>query len=151
MFIEHEVVYDLITTMQKQKGAIRVPLSLQEYIFNYLKETYPKNKMNGVKAKNAALVFGLLANEFYLINQNREPHIKEFFMTKARWAKINAGQVMIETALKLLKELKLIDYYNVPTPGSPYQKTRMFRIGCITLSYIATIMEEKCKKEDCTE
>ena len=149
MFIEHEVVYDLITTMQKQKGAIRVPLSLQEYIFNYLKETYPKNKMNGVKAKNAALVFGLLANEFYLINQNREPHIKEFFMTKARWVKINAGQVMIETALKLLKEMKLIDYYNVPTPGSPYQKTRIFRIGCITLSYIATIMEEKCKKEDC--
>ncbi|MCI8555868.1 MAG: hypothetical protein HFI85_04820 [Clostridia bacterium] len=151
MFIEHEVVYDLITTMQKQKGAIRVPLSLQEYIFNYLKETYPKNKMNGVKAKNAALVFGLLANEFYLINQNREPHIKEFFMTKARWVKINAGQVMIETALKLLKEMKLIDYYNVPTPGSPYQKTRIFRIGCITLSYIATIMEEKCKKEDCLE
>ncbi len=58
MFIEHEVVYDLITTMQKQKGAIRVPLSLQEDIFNYLKETYPKNKMNGVKAKNAALVLG---------------------------------------------------------------------------------------------
>jgi hypothetical protein len=151
MLIEHEVVYDLITTMQKQKGAIRVPLSLQEYIFNYLKETYPKNKMNGVKAKNAALVFGLLANEFYLINQNREPPIKEFFMTKKRWDKINAGQVMIETALKLLKEMKLIDYYNVPTPRSPYKKTRMFRIGCITLSYIATIMEEKCKKEDCTE
>lgn len=151
MFIDHEVVYELITTMQKQKGAIRVPLTLQEYILEYLKETDPKNRMNGVKAKNAALVFGLLANEFYLINQNREPHIKEFFMTNERWLKINAGKVMIETALKLLKEMKLIDYYNIPTPKSPYQKTRMFRIGWITLSYIATIMEEKYKKEDCIE
>ena len=52
------------------------------------------NRMNGIKAKNAALVYGLLANEFYLINQNREPFVEEFFMTKERWSKIYAGQVM---------------------------------------------------------
>ena len=151
MFIEHEVVYDILTNMQKQKGAIRVPLSLQEYILDYLKEKYPKNRMNGIKAKNTALVFGLLANEFYLINQNREPSVTEFFMTKERWSKINAGQVMIETALKLLKKMELITYRNVPTPKSPYKKTRMYKIDWITLAYISTIMGVKCKKDGLIE
>ena len=145
MFISHEVIYDLITHMQKQKGAIRVPISLQEYILKYLKEKQPNNKMNGMKAKNACLVYGLLANEFYLINQNREP-IEEFFMTKERWSKVCAGQVMIENSLKLLKEIKLISYRNLPTPKSPYKKTRFYTLNWYTLAEISTFIDFKLKK-----
>lgn len=147
MFILHNVIYELLTKMQKQKGAIRIPISLQDFILDYLKKKEPKNRMNGIKAKNATLVYGLLANEFYLINQNREPFVEEFFMTKERWSKIYAGQVMIEKSLKLLKELKLISYKNRPTPGSPYQKTRFYQLNWYTLAEIYDTIQLDIKKE----
>lgn len=131
----YEIVRKIMFALAEHDGFIINPLCLQEYILQFLKELYPKNKMNSVKARNASYVFAILCNEFFLINQDRVP-ISHFFVRQERWQKMNVKQKMLESSLKILKKMLLVDYKNIEHPNQPYGYIRVFEINKFRLSQI---------------
>ena len=119
---------------------------MQEYILKFLSMKSPKNKMNSLKAKNASLLFAILCNEYFLLNQNREPSLTEFFVSTDKWNKYSIKQGMRESSLKILKEIDLISYYNKPSPSQNFGYVRMYKINTQRLNEILLkiLIEKSC-------
>ena len=131
----YEIIRKTMFELAEINGYPTNPICLQEYILHYLKEIDPKNKMNSVMARNTSYVFAVLCNEFFLINQDRVP-INHFFVRQERWQKMNVKQKMLESSLKILKKMLLINYRNIEHPNQPYGYIRVFEINNFRLSQI---------------
>lgn len=84
---DYEYVRNLMIELGNIAGYIVNPISLQDYILKYLLTKLSNNKMNSLKAKNASILFATLCNEYFLLNQNREPSLTEFFVLTDKWNK----------------------------------------------------------------
>ncbi len=133
---DYKYVRQLMFDLATLNGYVINPISLQEYILKFLSMKSPKNKMNSIKAKNASLLFAILCNEYFLINQNREPSITEFFISTDKWGKYSVKQGMRENSLKILRDINLISYYNKANPFQSFGYVRMYKINTQRLNEI---------------
>ena len=140
----HESIRKIMFELGEHKGYVVNPICLQEYIFKFLQQTYPKNKMNSVMARNVSYVFAVLCNEFYLINLNRVA-VKTFYIKHERLIEMNIKQKMLESSLKILKKMLLVEYKNMPHPNLPYSYIRVYKINILRL---AEIKGEILNKDD---
>ncbi len=143
---DFEMVRNLMSELASVNGYLINPICLQNYILKYLVNKSPKNKMNSLKAKNASLIFAILCNEYFLLNQNRVPDITEFYMSTDRWNKHSIKQGMRENSLKILKELDLISYYNKRNITQNFGYVRMYKINTQRLNEILLeiLIEKSC-------
>lgn len=133
---DYEYVRQLMFDLAALNGYVITPICLQEYILKFLSMKSPKNKMNSLKAKNASLLFAILCNEYFLLNQNREPSLTEFFVSTDKWNKYSIKQGMRESSLKILKEINLLSYYNKENSSQNFGYIRMYKINTQKLNEI---------------
>lgn len=105
-------VRDMISKLQKKSGAIIKPIAFGKQFYNYLCEKYPTNKMNIDRARTMAEVFAILCNEYY-VHGLRYDLKSAFFVTEKTWLKMLIGRKARENSIKILKEIGLINYYNI--------------------------------------
>lgn len=143
---DYENVRNLMIELGNVAGYIINPICLQDYILKYLLTRSSNNKMNSLKAKNASVLFATLCNEYFLLNQNREPSLTEFFVPADKWNKYSIKQGMRENSLKILKEINLISYYNKPNPSQNFGYVRMYKINTQRLNEILLkiLIEKSC-------
>lgn len=133
---DYENVRSLMLKLGDVAGYVLNPICLQDYILKFLLTKSSNNKMNSLKAKNASILFATLCNEFFLLNQNREPSLTEFFVSTDKWNKYSIKQGMRENALKILKEINLISYYNKANSTQNFGYVRMYKINTQRLNEI---------------
>lgn len=139
----YKKVRKLIFNLQKQSGAVIKPIVFAQLFYLYLKKYHP-SRNNIDQARNMAEVFAILCNEYY-IHAKMHGITSAFFVTEDKWREYMIGKTAKENSIKLLKEMKLIDYYNFYRESKQHRR-RMYIINLEKIEELihkTSILKEK--------
>ena len=107
---EYENINALFFQMAKVGGVIREPIIFGELFFRHL-QSKKANDKNKQTARNMSKVFTILC-QYNFINGKVYHNENGFAVSSNIWQKHCIGRDALDTSIKILKEMNLIDYEN---------------------------------------
>lgn len=144
----YKKIRKVLFNLQKQSGAIIKPIAFAQLFYVYLRKYYP-SRNNLDQARNMAEVFAILCNEYY-IHGKMHGITTAFFITEEKWREYMIGKTAKEHSIKILKKMKLIDYYNFYKESKQHRR-RMYIINLEKLEELihkTSLLKEKIERKE---
>ena len=128
---EFENINAVFYQLVKISGFVMEPIILGEIFFRYLQKQKVSDK-NKQTARNMSKVYSILC-QYNFINGKVYKNENGFAVSPSVWQKHCIGRDALETSIKYLKELHLIDFQNSCYYGNKERRKRFYIVNIIAL------------------
>lgn len=146
---EFENINHLMYKLANLQGFILEPIILGEVFYRKLQKIKQRDK-NKQTANNMLKVFTILC-QFNYINGKIYKNEKSFSISPKIWSRNCIGRNALETSLKHLKEINLIDYTNSCYKGQCDKRKRFYSLNRIVLETLYKEAEKILDEESQTD